>query len=83
MYVHKKNPYSLDPLEHENQFRYTIYFDSQKDSKTVIDMGERLESRFKIDRCIFVGERGMVSSENIVELRKNNMNISLLYENDG
>ncbi|MFQ5824111.1 MAG: IS1634 family transposase [bacterium] len=54
------------PIGHE------IYEGSRKDSQTVVDMLERLKGRFQIDQCIFIGDRGMVSPDNIAELERLN-----------
>ena len=50
------------PIGHE------VYEGNRKDSTTVVEMVQRLKQRFKIDKCIFVGDRGMVSQDNIREL---------------
>ncbi len=52
------------PIGHE------IYEGGRKDSKTVVDIVDRLKARFHIDTCIFVGDRGMVSADNIRHLEE-------------
>lgn len=47
------------PIAHE------VYEGSKKHSKTVIGAVEKLKRRFKIDKLIFVADRGMVSAGNI------------------
>ncbi|MFQ5604606.1 MAG: IS1634 family transposase [bacterium] len=51
---------------------HEIYERGRKDSQTVVEMLQRLKSRFQIDQCIFVGDRGMVSADNIAELERMN-----------
>ena len=52
------------PIAHE------VYEGSKKHSKTVIDAVEKLKRRFKIDKLIFVADRGMVSPENIAYIKE-------------
>lgn len=52
------------PIGHE------IYEGNRKGSTTVIDTIERLNKRFGVDKCIFVGDRGLVSSDNIDKLNE-------------
>lgn len=40
------------------------------DKTTVIELINKLKTRFNIERCIFVGDRGMVSPQNIAYLKK-------------
>lgn len=40
------------------------------DKTTVIELIKKLKTRFNIERCIFVGDRGMVSPQNIAYLKK-------------
>lgn len=51
------------PIGHE------VYAGNKKHSRTVIELVNRLKKRFKIDKCIIVGDRGMVSPENIEEIK--------------
>jgi len=50
------------PIGHE------VYEGNRKGSTTVIDVIESLNKRFGVDKCIFVGDRGMVSQDNIDKL---------------
>lgn len=52
------------PIGHE------VYEGNRKDSNTVIGLVEKLKRRFCIERCIFVGDRGMVSPQNIEKLKE-------------
>jgi len=52
------------PIGHE------VYAGNRKGSTTVIDIIERLNKRFGVDKCIFVGDRGMVSQDNIDKLNE-------------
>ena len=52
------------PLAHH------VFAGNQRDSKTVPAVLEDLQDRFGIRRVIFVGDRGMVSSENLERLRQ-------------
>ena len=54
------------PIGHE------VYEGNRKDSTTVIGLVEKLKSRFCIERCIFVGDGGMVSPQNIEKLKELN-----------
>lgn len=47
-----------------------MYEGNRKDSNTVIGLVEKLKRRFCIERCIFVGDRGMVSPQNIEKLKE-------------
>jgi transposase len=51
------------PISHE------ILPGSTPDINTVIDAMNKLKKRFKIGRCIFVGDRGMVSQEKLNKLK--------------
>ena len=50
------------PIGHE------VFEGSRVDKKTVKEISEKLNNQFKIDRCIFVGDRGLISRENLKEL---------------
>ncbi len=52
------------PLAHH------VFAGNRRDSKTVRAVLEDLEQRFRIRRLIFVGDRGMVTSENLQLLRQ-------------
>ncbi|MBU1895471.1 IS1634 family transposase [Patescibacteria group bacterium] len=54
------------PIGHES------YAGNISDKSTVIELIEKLKTRFSISRCIFVGDRGMVSPENIAYLKRQN-----------
>jgi transposase len=51
------------PIGHE------VYQGNKKQSKTVPDLVDKLRSRFNIDKCIIVADRGMVSVENIEKVK--------------
>lgn len=53
------------PIGHET------YAGNRSDKTTVIEIIDKLKKRFSINKCIFVGDRGMVSPENIAYLQKN------------
>ena len=53
------------PLAHH------VFAGNQQDAKTVRAVLEDLQQRFRIRRLIFVGDRGMVTSENLQLLRQN------------
>jgi transposase len=50
------------PIGHE------VFEGSRVDKKTVKEISEKIENQFKINRCIFVGDRGLISKENLKEL---------------
>jgi transposase len=50
------------PIGHE------VFEGSRVDKKTVKEISEKIKNQFKINRCIFVGDRGLISRENIKEL---------------
>ena len=50
------------PIGHE------VFEGSRVDKKTVKDISEKIKNRFKINRCIFIGDRGLISRENLKEL---------------
>ncbi|MCP5039633.1 MAG: IS1634 family transposase, partial [bacterium] len=52
------------PLAHH------VFAGNRRDSKTVRAVLEDLEQRFRIRRLVFVGDRGMVTSENLELLRQ-------------
>jgi len=52
------------PIGHE------VYEGNRKGSTTVVDTIERLNKRFGVDKCIFVGDRGIVSQDNIDKLNE-------------
>ncbi len=52
------------PLAHH------VFAGNRQDAKTVRDVLEDLEQRFRIRRLIFVGDRGMVTQENLRLLRQ-------------
>lgn len=53
------------PIAHE------VWDGNVKDQNTVPDTLETMRKRFNIKRCIFVGDNGMATSENIALMRKN------------
>jgi len=57
-----------------NENRLPVYFDifagNIVDKKTVIPMIEKMKKDFDIRECIFVGDRGMVSIENIEKIKE-------------
>jgi len=54
------------PLSHQ------VFRGNLKDTSTVPDIISKLEKKFKINRCIFVGDKGMHSPENIKYLEDAN-----------
>ena len=50
------------PIGHE------VFEGSRVDKKTVKEISEKIKNQFKINRCIFIGDRGLVSRENLKEL---------------
>src|SRR5690554_541648 len=52
------------PISHE------VLPGNTADINTVIDAMEKLKERFSLGRCIFVGDRGMVSQEKLDQLKK-------------
>jgi len=50
------------PIGHE------VFEGNRVDKKTVKEISEKIKNQFKINRCIFVGDRGLISRENIKEL---------------
>jgi len=50
------------PIGHE------VFEGSRVDKKTVKEISEKMKNQFKINRCIFVGDRGLISKENLKEL---------------
>ncbi|MHA1343739.1 MAG: IS1634 family transposase [Promethearchaeota archaeon] len=54
------------PLSHQ------VFRGNVKDTSTVVEIISKLEKRFKINRCIFVGDKGMNSPENIEYLVNSN-----------
>lgn len=49
---------------------HTVFDGNIKDSTTLPEIIDRMKAHFKIMRCIFVGDKGMVTSENLKELSK-------------
>lgn len=49
-----------------------IFAGNIKDSSTVIDVIKDLEKRFGLKRVVFVGDRGMISSDNLTEIKERN-----------
>ena len=47
-----------------------VFEGNRRDAKTVADVVHDLEQRFGIKRIVLVGDRGMVTSENLDDLRK-------------
>jgi len=52
------------PIGHE------VFEGNRVDKKTVKEILAKLKEEFEIDRCIFVGDRGLISKENLEELEK-------------
>jgi transposase len=46
-----------------------VFEGNRRDAKTVADVLRDLEQRFKLNRVVFVGDRGMVTSGNLDDLR--------------
>jgi hypothetical protein len=46
-----------------------VFEGNRRDAKTVADVVNDLEHRFGLNRIVFVGERGMVTSQNLDDLR--------------
>jgi transposase len=53
------------PIGHE------VFEGNRVDKKTVKGVVRKLKAQFDIHRCIFVGDRGLVSTENLEELERN------------
>jgi len=53
------------PIGHE------VFEGNRLDKKTVKGVIRKLKEQFDIHRCIFVGDRGLVSTENLEELERN------------
>lgn len=53
------------PIGHE------VFEGNRVDKKTVKEILSKLKKEFEIDRLIFVGDRGLVTKENLEELEKN------------
>lgn len=51
------------PIGHE------VFEDNRVDKKTVKEVFGHLKKRFQIQRCIFVGDRGLISTENLEALK--------------
>lgn len=60
-----------------NEKRLPVYFDilagNIQDKKTVIPFIEKIKKKYKVTDCIFVGDRGMVTVENLEKLREEDM----------
>ena len=52
------------PIGHE------VFEGNRVDKKTVKEILDKIKGQYKIDRCIFVGDRGLISKENLEELEK-------------
>ncbi|KPJ61906.1 MAG: hypothetical protein AMJ42_00625 [Deltaproteobacteria bacterium DG_8] len=50
------------PIGHE------VFEGSRVDKKTLKEISGKIKNQFKINRCIFVGDRGLISRENLKEL---------------
>jgi len=61
------------PLSHQ------VFRGNLKDTSTVPDIISKLEKKFKINRCIFVGDKGMHSPENIKYLEDANYEYIFAY----
>src|SRR6266852_5552828 len=48
---------------------YHVFEGNRRDAKTVPDVLRDLEQRFGLNRVVFVGDRGMVTSQNLDDLR--------------
>jgi transposase len=53
------------PIGHE------VFEGNHLDKKTVKEILNKLREQFDINRCIFVGDRGLVTTENLEELERN------------
>ena len=53
------------PIGHE------VFEGNRVDKKTVKEVVRKLKEQFDIHRCIFVGDRGLVSTENLEDLERN------------
>jgi len=53
------------PIGHE------VFEGNRLDKKTVKEVIKKLKEEFKINRCIFVGDRGLITDENIEDIEKN------------
>ena len=52
------------PIGHE------VFEGNRLDKKTVREVLKKLEEQYKIERCIFVGDRGLVTRENLEEIER-------------
>ena len=62
------------PLAHH------VFAGNRQDAKTVPDVLEDLEQRFRIRRLIFVGDRGMMTRKNLDVLREHELHRPALFE---
>ncbi len=60
-----------------NEEKMPVYYDvlegNVSDKKTVIPFIEKIKEKYEIGECIFIGDRGMVSVENIEKIKKEGM----------
>ena len=47
---------------------HEVFEGSRVDKKTLKEISGKIKNQFKINRCIFVGDRGLISRENLKEL---------------
>lgn len=55
------------PIGHE------VFEGNRIDKKTVSEAIKKLKSRYEIGRCIFVGDRGLITKENLQEIEDNGL----------
>lgn len=55
------------PIGHE------VFEGNRVDKKTVKEVIKKLKSRYEIGRCIFVGDRGLITKENLEEIETNGL----------
>jgi len=65
-----------------NEDGFPLHFDifdgNTRDSKTVIEVAKKVKERFGIEKAIFVGDRGMITVENIKELTSEHMGLGYI-----
>jgi len=59
---------------------YEIFPGNKFEGKTVIEALEKLKKRFKIDKLIFVGDKGLLSKHNLEEIEKRGYDFIISYK---
>ena len=70
----------LGVVLNENGFplHFDIFDGNTKDEKTVIDVAKKVKNRFGIEKAIFVGDRGMITVENIKKLTSKDIGLGYI-----